>query len=234
MKSYRWVWRYFALLACFALALPVANAAPAAPVRVSQQVIQDERFTVWLPQLEGLADPVVQDRLNEKISQDMKQEETAFQRAWEQMQQTPQIPDSIKKSAHFWGTYAVKLNKDGLLSLTVSQYYIAGGAHGSTMTRSYTMEVVTGKLLALQDIFRPDAAYRERLNEWIREDIRRKGKTMYRFEGIREQQSFYLTEEGLVLFYQPYEIASWADGYIRFVIPYDQIRDLLRQDLPLY
>ena len=219
---------------CFFLLTAVAAAAPIAPIQIRQQTIQDERCTIWLPQLQGLPDAAVQERMNNEIARDINRERVEFLKAWEELQQLPQMPEGIKKAAHFWGTYAIKLNKNQLLSLTVQEYYYAGGAHGSTATWAYTMDTGSGKMLGLADIFKSGADYQGWLNEWIREEIRRNGKNHYYFEGVQDQQRFYLMEEGLVIFFQPYEIASWADGYIRFVIPYDQIRELLREDLPLY
>ena len=240
MGLFQGVWRRVCggtaglMAAWLVLNASVAFAAPAAPVRIVQQETLEERFTVWLPQVEGMPDPVAQREFNESMARDMNEGRNVFRRAWEELKTMDQIPEGIKKSAHFWGTYAVKFNGDGLLSLTIRYYYMAGGAHGSTAMRAYNLDVATGKRMNLNDLFRTDTNYRERLNEWIREDIRRRGKAHYRFDGIRDSQEFYLTGEGLVIFYQPYDIASWADGYVRFLIPYDQLRDMLRPELPLY
>ena len=37
-------------------------------------------------------------------------------------------------------------------------------------------------------------------------------------------QSFYLTPNGLVIYYQQYEVGPYAAGIIEFTIPYEQIR----------
>ena len=105
----------------------VRAAEPLAPVQVGQNIVRDEKFTIYLPQLAGLSDPAVAERLNGAINRDMDKGKAGFLQAWEEMQQAPLLPDNIKKSAHFWGTYAVKLNREGLFSLTVRQYFFTGG-----------------------------------------------------------------------------------------------------------
>ena len=41
---------------------------------------------------------------------------------------------------------------------------------------------------------------------------------------------FKFTDEGLNILFPPYQVASWADGEISIVIPYEEINDLLKEE----
>ncbi|PNK61353.1 RsiV family protein [Psychrobacter sp. FDAARGOS_221] len=41
---------------------------------------------------------------------------------------------------------------------------------------------------------------------------------------------FYFGEEGLVLVYQPYELGSFAQGFIELTIPYAMLEGVLRPE----
>jgi hypothetical protein len=43
----------------------------------------------------------------------------------------------------------------------------------------------------------------------------------------------FLAPGGVVFIYQPYEIASFAQGEIRVFLPFSELRPLLREGLPL-
>jgi len=53
------------------------------------------------------------------------------------------------------------------------------------------------------------------------------------YEGINDFQSFYLTPEGLVLFYQVDEYTPYNSRLFRITIPYNEISNLLYPGSPL-
>lgn len=216
------------------LSLCVASVAAAfiGPVDIVSKVTNDSEFTIYMPQVVGLKDAVVAEHLNTRLSRNLEYDKDVYRKRREQ--NMGYMPESAKKNLHFWGTYAVKLNKNGLLSITVGEYTYTGGAHGNALLYAYTFNTEDGGQYNLQDIFKPEADYRNRLEAIIKKDIMSHNKNNYHFEQLKENQDFYLTEEGLVVFFQPYEIASWADGFVRFIIPYNQISDLINAKLPLY
>jgi hypothetical protein len=46
-------------------------------------------------------------------------------------------------------------------------------------------------------------------------------------------RNVFLTAGGVEFIYQPYEIASYAQGEVRVFLPLAQVRALLREGLPL-
>lgn len=50
------------------------------------------------------------------------------------------------------------------------------------------------------------------------------------FKSIREDQNFVLFKDYIQLYFYPYEVASYAEGFAKFSIPYEEINDILDTD----
>ena len=138
--------------------------------------------------------------------------------------------EAIKNNYPFNGygamqKYELTYNKNCILSYYMDEYLYTGGAHGNTTRKSQTFNLKTGRLLTLQDFFKDD--YRK----IVIPEIKRQAQIMQQqgilFENYNElimqnfnQNSFYLTDDGIVIYYQQYEIAPYSSGIITFTIPY--------------
>lgn len=117
--------------------------------------------------------------------------------------------------------YHVKSNND-IFSLEITVYDYRGGAHGMTTRTYYNIDTRTGKAICLSEIADVDALNKE-ITKQI--DLRKKqGEQFFDgkegFNGIREDQLFYITDEGqLVIVFGHYEIAPYAAGILEFPIP---------------
>lgn len=110
------------------------------------------------------------------------------------------------------------------------------GAHPNTYFRTFTFDLANGEQLALGNLFTPGSAYLEelsqatrdilaaRIGEFSDEDMLRAG-TAPTEENF---SAFYLTEAGLVILFAPYQIGPYALGTHEVVIPYAELRDILR------
>jgi len=124
-------------------------------------------------------------------------------------------------------TYEIPYNQDGVISLYHDQYIYSGGAHGGTERRSETWDVSTGYRITLLQYAKDPIGTRAVILNSIREQIAaqlEEGEGMY-FEDYPQliaeyfnPESFYLTPEGTVIYYQQYEIAPYASGIPTFVI----------------
>ena len=125
--------------------------------------------------------------------------------------------------------YVVTLNQNCILSLYFDQYEYAGGAHGLTLRYSDTWDLNKCRRMELGDLFPQRSNYKEYLIQTINKQIAdeiAKGNGMF-FEDyerlVRENlktNNFYLSKEGVVIYFQQYDIAPYASGIPTFVIPY--------------
>jgi hypothetical protein len=133
----------------------------------------------------------------------------------------------------------VELNalQDRGLVLGRTQYVYTGGAHGMQTTTWAVIDRHELRTLSLADFFRePEGA---ELRAIVRDELRRysgleQGRPLS--EGIFFEDEpplsadFYITGQGLVLHWDPYEIAPYSEGGIEISLPWKTIRPLLRID----
>lgn len=128
--------------------------------------------------------------------------------------------------------YTLHYLKD-YLSLVVTYYQYTGGAHGIYNEVPYNYNLNTGERLQLKDIFKEGYDYKSIINKEILSEISKHPDNYFKdaFKGIKENQEFYLTKEGIVIYFQVYEIAPYAAGNPEFLIPYSKVSEGLRAKL---
>lgn len=130
--------------------------------------------------------------------------------------------------------YNITYNHNYLISLYFDKYEYTGGAHGNTIRYSDTWDIVKGRELELYEFFPGMQNYEEyilrMIDKQIAEDI--KNGNNYYFEDytqlVRENfnsENFYLEKDGIIIYYQQYEIAPYASGIRTFLIPYTWIEN---------
>ncbi|TXK47675.1 DUF3298 and DUF4163 domain-containing protein [Pontibacter qinzhouensis] len=120
-----------------------------------------------------------------------------------------------------------------ILSISLQQYSYTGGAHPNTHTslQSFT---VSGKQLLLPDMV-PDTiqlmqlaekALRKKIPDFKDKPLAEAGLFV---DGDRLPlpQNSALTEKGLLLHYNPYEIAPYVFGHIELLLTYKELHELL-------
>lgn len=131
----------------------------------------------------------------------------------------------------FLVTFQVTYNSGCVVSLYMDQYEFEGGAHGSTQRTSQTWDFSTGKRMQLSDFYPHNPSYREEIQSQIQSGIGRRleQEPSTYFEDYPEllrtafnPESFYLTPEGLVIYYQQYDIAPYSTGMPQFLLPFKE------------
>lgn len=123
--------------------------------------------------------------------------------------------------------YTITYNRCNYLSMYRDGYEYTGGAHGTTQRQSDTFDTTSGRTFCLSDFFSNCPDYREYI---IKQIINQADKNMrenpyiyfdnYK-ELIRENfnpENFYLTNEGIVIYFQQYEIAPYSTGIVEFTV----------------
>lgn len=116
--------------------------------------------------------------------------------------------------------YTVTKNEDYLLSTFFDQYVFTGGAHGNTIRSSINWDLQNGKVLSLSDLCDPKIILGEIIES---AHLQAKENPFLYFENYEEllikyfnEDNFYLTQTGISVFYQQYEIGPYASGIIVF------------------
>jgi hypothetical protein len=138
----------------------------------------------------------------------------------------------------YYFTFDVSYNKNDLLSIVISGYLNAGGAHPNTMRVSKTFDLKNNKELSLNDILVDgyekniyggfekfvNAEY-DGLSTDTRDEV---------LESIKKEinsVNFYLADKELVLYFDVYQVAGYAMGYPSVDLKYESNKDLFKIDL---
>ncbi len=125
-------------------------------------------------------------------------------------------------------------NEHYILSLEHHDYGYTGGAHGLSVSRFQVIDLHTGRLVGLDEIFRPD--YRNDLRDIINSEARkaygldsRQGLTEAGFfsDFIDPSDNFFMTKDGIGFYYNQYEVAPYAMGPVSIFVSYTSLRRIL-------
>ena len=133
----------------------------------------------------------------------------------------------------------VLCRQDNLLSLGFFHYNFSGGAHGNYGTTGASYDLRTGRRLRYDDIFLPAA--QAQLPALLAAAVRplvglKPGEPLDQQLLVPKMpvtHNVLLTPGGVVFVYQPYEIASYAQGEVRVFLPLAAVQSLLQPGLPL-
>jgi hypothetical protein len=121
-----------------------------------------------------------------------------------------------------WTEFIVKLNDGRFLSLVTTFYSYTGGAHGFTIQKAINYDLKDKKFLTLDNVVKHPEAVQiilDEVNCQIGQDPEWFFQDQLPVDYLNEED-FYPTAEGLVVFYQLYGIAPYAAGIQEFVIPW--------------
>ena len=126
-------------------------------------------------------------------------------------------------------SYRIALQNESMVSIVRSYYAnsVTGAAHPSNFQFSETFDLATGDKLSLGDCFTDPDAGRTRVLDLLEQKGADAGYSREALEGELNDAYFYLSDEGLVIYYQPDTLAPYAAGLLEFTLPYADLQDLL-------
>ncbi len=124
-------------------------------------------------------------------------------------------------------TFNVTYNRACVISLYFDNYQFTGGAHGSTVRTSQTWNLRTGQMIRLRQLYGCRNDYQSYIKNKIIEQIRENPDIYFdNYEQLVKQtfkvDSFYSTTEGVVVYFQQYDIAPYSSGIREFLLPYNR------------
>ena len=186
-----------------------------------QRKFYQDNIDLLYPMATDLADIAVQDQINDDIQQQVY---SCRQLAW--------IGQTDPRT-RYWVRYKFGLNQNGLLSLVLSESALPyHAANPNSAQVSLTVDA-TAKVYQLKDLFADQSDYVGRISDIISQQIKDRDITLIKpFVEISPDQEYYLTPEGIVVYFQSDVYTPHYYGSPEFVIPFNDVKDLLsRQSL---
>lgn len=127
-----------------------------------------------------------------------------------------------------------KYNDNDFISVVEERYIYTGGAHGSTVRIPVNIDVSGEKKVQLSDLFSDDG-YISTLNRMINARMTEHSeeyKDLWAKPEIKDshQTDFYIDDDDLVIFFQPYDLSYYARGFVEFPLPLDELSGYLKEE----
>ncbi|MGC5325989.1 WG repeat-containing protein [Brevibacillus sp. SYSU BS000544] len=189
-------------------------------ITVAEAKVRSGRnYLAYYPVIEGMKDKAVQQKINEILKHKV-------------------ITDEDSSDTETTFDFAIEMQKKDLLVVQINSYsYPYGAAHGMPGLEYKHINLRTGTLFKLKDLFKANSDFVQKLNQQIIQQMKTKGEdlgvfpeTLDNFAGITEDQGFYIKDNILHIYFYPYEIGSYAAGFITFPIPLDQLKQIVDTD----
>lgn len=127
----------------------------------------------------------------------------------------------------------VNYDSDNVITIAVNFYMDTGGAHGNSRITFLNFDKKTGDLLEQGDII----SDKEVFKDFVRPYFEKATKSLsnedavedpFYGEGFQLPENIGYSDQGLILLYNVYEIASYAQGVTEFNIPFEQAKPYLK------
>lgn len=190
---------------------------------------------VETPQLEGLLDKEIQDKLNEEFQEQAQSVIAGFEQSVKELKE--EFGDETVHMGIEY-SYNVKTDNEDVLAIDVYTFYASGSS--MTVHNFYTIDKHTGQIYTLKGLFKDGADYVTPISEYIRGEMERRNAEedgmfwvnddiMENFEKIKDDQNFYINNDGnIVICFDKYEVAAGAQGSPEFVIPDEIVADIIK------
>ncbi|MCI8553435.1 MAG: DUF3298 and DUF4163 domain-containing protein [Clostridiales bacterium] len=216
------------------LAAPASYVGDIAISSVTERYQQDSvSFTGSYPQFSGIGNTGAQQKLNVKMRE---KEQSALIRAKAAGMELSSAEGTGQRSAEGIYEYVVKRNSGGIVSLLFSDYLYAGGANGLTTLSGMTFSAATGECYSLEGLFREGTSCRELIDAEIRRQMEERdlsSQLISPFEGVQNNDCFYLTDTSLVIVFQEMQYFPHSMGSVEFSVPLSRLETCLKPEILL-
>ncbi|WP_425222553.1 DUF3298 domain-containing protein [Psychroserpens sp.] len=120
-----------------------------------------------------------------------------------------------------------------IICIAISSYLDTGGAHGNTNVRFFNFNPETGALYKNIELVNTNKQFSEVIQKKLNAKLQTASdnepmEDMFFGKDFQLPETLGYDDEGLIILYNPYEIASYSQGIIEFTIPYDVVNDFLK------
>lgn len=170
------------------------------------------------PHISGLKSKSVQRKLNSYFT---ARAEDFVKKSVKEAKQNQPSPSGNKYE--FLANYTVTYNKNCILSLYEQTYAYTGGAHGNSYREGLTFRLKDGKRLTLDELLRANPNYRQIVDPAIAQQLQQTQGYFGNFKTIGPNPSYYVKDEGVVIFFPLYEYLPYVNGFPEFYFLFSQL-----------
>ena len=200
--------------------------------KTDQKTIQNKNGdTIWqanisYPELQGESEAFL--NINETIKNDVY---TSLSAAENDVSDDV-ILESAAMPYSFDCDYSITYLDDNTISFLLDYYGFTGGAHGMPFRKAYTFDLNTGNQLQLKDILNIEDI-ESFVKDAFKNNIEQNSENYFSnaIDTVNSEQflyDFYIEQNKIVLFTQPYLLEPYANHYQPTIIDTQQIQNILK------
>lgn len=187
-----------------------------------------------IPLISGLKDKKTQSKINKLI----ENKAINFKKSIENMAKESKKKNKFIKNYEAILKFNSLFNKGNVLSITLCFYEYTGGAHGFGYNESLNIDLSTGEEIYLKDLFDDREDYKNIINDFILDDMSKNSNKYFEnavkdFHGILQHQLYYIEDNNIVIYFNPYDIAPYSEGIKEFKIPLKNFKYGIKKNLLL-
>ena len=179
---------------------------------------------IEIPIIQGVSYILVQDKINQIIYKDVSDFREIMEKDAEEFLKIARKENWEIRKMQAYTEYTVHFIGSDILSISVFYYSYRLGAHGYTLQIAYNFNLATGEKIIFKDFIDEKGLSEATINDEIRRAIKSEKEKYFEngasFKGVVEEQTFYIENDGIVVYFGLYEIAPYAYGIRYFKIPY--------------
>ena len=149
----------------------------------------------------------------------------------EEQQINTQNPDGSKTKVNYrvYSNYDLTFNKNHVVSFVISLSAFEGNNPQYNDLYNYNIDLLTGNQLLLKDIFRPNVDYLKLVSDFVNFKINQNPTFYYPDASvdIPEDQSFYLTDQGIVIYFGLDEISPAANDIPKILMEFSNFESYI-------
>lgn len=118
-----------------------------------------------------------------------------------------------------------------ITTIAISSYLYTGGAHGNDYIKLFNFNNANGALLTPEEVLNLNSDFMNLAQRYFESEVMKKDENIkdYFFgENFKLPENMGLNELGMIMLYNKYEIASYAQGYTEFLIPFKELEPYLK------
>jgi hypothetical protein len=175
-------------------------------------------------------DPFYADPFNSMVLALFEKEQTAFIEGLTDIEawRAANMPD-IRSTLD--SVYQVTFNDHSIVSVRFEFYsYTAGAAHPGSYSRTFTYDLNLHQKVQLPDLFTLGTDWLGALSSYCMKDLQQRG-VLELPEGaepvMKNYSSWSLSPEGMIVYFDPYQVVSYAAGPQQVLVPYAALSEFI-------
>ncbi|HEY0429297.1 MAG TPA: DUF3298 and DUF4163 domain-containing protein [Pyrinomonadaceae bacterium] len=190
------------------------------------------------PEISGV-NPAIAAKFNQIIKTRVMKEVTDFKK--EMLSMTAADLKFFKENgigAYLDMGYMVDYASDKVVSVGFGNSTFEGGAHPSQFSFTINFDLAKGKKIELAELFKPNSNYLKVISEYCIKKLKEQQSEMTDDEWLatgagaaaKNFSSWSIKRDGILISFDPYQVAAYAAGPQEVLIPYGELKNILRAD----